>query len=94
MHNAHVAATIPPVPIFDMDRYKNRDQEIAPTDIGYRDFVLSCGSGLLTAIIGIIEDHDQEIAPTKSRSQRSAPLVTHVAGEKARETPRPQNANT
>ncbi len=42
-----------------MDRYKNRDQEIAPTDIGYRDFVVSCwvswwavscGSGLLTAI--------------------------------------------
>ena len=49
-----------------------RDQEIAPTDIGYRDFVVSCGSGLQTAIVGIIEDRDQEIAPTKSRNQRFA----------------------
>ena len=45
-----------------MDRHKNRDQEIAPTGIGYRDFVVSCGSGLLTAIVGIIEDRDQEIS--------------------------------
>ena len=55
-----------------MDRYKNRDQEIAPTDIGYRDFVVSCwiswwvvscGSGLLTAI-WVNEIDSQETAPT------------------------------
>ena len=51
-----------------MDCYKNRDQEIAPTDIAYRDFVFSCGSGLLTAIVGIIEDRDQETAHTNSRN--------------------------
>ena len=39
-------------------------QERSRTDIGYRDFVVSCGSGLQTAIVGIIEDRDQEIAPT------------------------------
>ncbi len=44
-----------------MDRCKNRDQEIAPTDLEYRDCVVSCGSGLLTAIVGIIEDRDREI---------------------------------
>ena len=64
--------TIHPERIFGMDRYKNRDQEFAPTDIAYRDFVFSCGSGLQTAIVGIIEDRDQEIAPSMSRTQRFA----------------------
>ena len=27
---------------------------------------VSCGSGLLTAIVGVIEDRDQEIAPTRT----------------------------
>ena len=72
-HNVSAASTIQTGRILGMDRYKNRDQEIAPTDIEYRDFVASCGSGLLTAIwvneiataiVGIIEDRDQEIAPT------------------------------
>ncbi len=35
------APTIHPVGIIDIDRCKNRDQEIAPTDIGYRGFVVS-----------------------------------------------------
>ena len=57
--------------------------ERSATDIGYRDFVAFCGSGLLTAIVGSIEDRDQEIAPTMSRNQRFAigrmlPQVAHT----------------
>ena len=53
-YNAHVTPTIHPVPIFDMDRYKNRDQEIAPTDIGYRDFVVSCGRYWVSRLCGLL----------------------------------------
>ena len=53
---------------FGMDRYKNRDQEIAPTAIGYRDFVVSCGSGLRPRLSGSSKIAIRRSLLSKSRS--------------------------